>query len=135
MLKLKIDGKGMDGLDIVKKVPLRDMDGKEFAPRTIDPESVRYDAATDTLIWSSEGDARGRPGIYEAKTNGTMLRQFKLPDYYMPSADGKTGTLDNLSFENLAISSEGKSLFASDRNPAPRCRRIPRPRTTRRWAG
>src|SRR3569833_1243819 len=38
VLKLKIDDKGVHGLDIVKTVPLKDADGKEFAIKSIDPE-------------------------------------------------------------------------------------------------
>jgi len=116
VLKLKIDAKGVHGLDIVKTVPLKDLAGNTYAPKTIDPESMRFDPASGHLFWSSEGDAKGNPGVYEATTDGTMLRALTLPGYYLPSADGSTGALNNLSFESVALSADGKSLFAGLEN-------------------
>lgn len=115
-LKLKIDAKGVHGVDFLSTVPLRGPDGNTYLPRTIDPESIRYDSATGHLFWSSEGDANGNPGIYEAQTDGTMLRSLKLPDYYLPNADHTQGALDNLNFESLAFSSDHKFLFAGLEN-------------------
>jgi len=116
VLKLKIDDKGVHGLDIVKTVPLKDADGKEFAIKSIDPESIRFDAATGHLFWSSEGDAAGNPGIYEATTDGALVRSFKLPDYYLPNADHTQGVVDNASFESLSLSKDGKFLYAGLEN-------------------
>ncbi len=124
--RLKIDAKGFHGIDIVSTVPLKDADGKPFAPKTIDPESIRYDAATGHLFWSSEGDAKDNPGVYEATTDGTMLRSFKLPDYYYPTADGKTGTLDNLSFESLACRRTASRSMPGSRTASPRMAAAPR---------
>ena len=66
VLKLKIDAKGVHGLDIVRTVPLKDAAGKEFAKDDIDPESMRFDPDNGHLFWSSEGDSKGVPAIYEA---------------------------------------------------------------------
>lgn len=115
-LKLRIDGKGVHGVDVLSTVPLKDADGHTFLPRTIDPESIRYDSASGHVFWSSEGDTKGNPGVYEAATDGTMLRSLKLPDYYLPNSDHTQGTLDNLAFESLALSPDHKSLYAGLEN-------------------
>ena len=116
VLKLKIDDKGVHGLDIVKTVPLLDAEGQEFPPKSIDPESIRYDAATGHLFWSSEGDASGNPGVYESTTDGKLVRQFKLPPYYLPNPDHTQGVVDNASFESLALAPDGKALYAGLEN-------------------
>jgi hypothetical protein len=115
-LKIKIDAKGVHGVDIVDMTPFKDMSGATYAPKTIDPESIRFDPSSGHIFWSSEGDVQGNPGVYEAKTDGTMLRQLKLPDYYMPNADHTQGVLDNLSMESLSLSKDGKSLYAGLEN-------------------
>lgn len=116
VLKLDIDARGVHGLDIVKTVPLKDADGQPFPPKSIDPESIRYDAATGHIFWSSEGDASGNPGVYESTADGTLVRQLKLPAYYVPSHDHTVGAVDNASFESLALSADGKSLYAGLEN-------------------
>ncbi len=115
-LTLKIDAKGVHGVNILSTVPLRDAAGHVFAPRTIDPESIRYDSASGHVFWSSEGDAKGNPGVYEALTDGTLVRTLTLPDYYLPNADHTQGTLDNLAFESLAFTPDHKFLFAGIEN-------------------
>ncbi len=42
-LKLKIDGKGIHGVDIVSATTLKGVDGKPFPKLGIDPESIRFD--------------------------------------------------------------------------------------------
>lgn len=115
-LKLAIDAKGVHGLDIVETVPLLNADGKVFDIKDVDPESIRYNAASKTLIWASEGDRNGRPAIREARLDGHFVREFVLPEAFYPDSGKTKGVRSNLSFESLAISGDGRTLFAGTEN-------------------
>lgn len=115
-LKLAIDGSGVQSLDVLETVKLLDKAGKSFALKDVDPESIRFNVATGTIYWSSEGDKNGRPFIGEAKTDGSFIREFALPEAYIPD-EGKTrGVRNNLSFESLTITLDGKTLLAGTEN-------------------
>jgi hypothetical protein len=115
-LKLKINAKGVQGIDIVGSHELKGPDGKAFAPKTIDPEAIRVDVPNNKLFWSSEGDAKGNPGVYEADLDGNFLRSFAVPAAYLPNADHTQGIRDNLAFEDLALSFDGKSIIVGTEN-------------------
>lgn len=115
-LKLAIDDKGVHGVDIVSSNALRDAEGAVFAKKDVDPEAIRFDASANRIFWSSEGDAGGKPAIYEAKPDGSHIRSFAIPQAYLPNADKTSGVRGNLSFESLAISLDGKTLWAGTEN-------------------
>ena len=115
-LKLAISENGVQGVDVVSTTQLLDTDGKGFAEKDIDPEAIRYDASAKKIYWSSEGDAKGRLAVYEASLDGKAVRSFALPDYYLPNADGSQGVRNNLAFEGLSISADGKTLWAGTEN-------------------
>lgn len=115
-LKLAIDGSGMQSLDILETVTLLDKAGKPFALKDVDPESIRFNMATGTIYWSSEGDRNGRPFVGEAKTDGSFIREFALPEAYIPDEGRTRGIRNNLSFESLTITPDGKTLLAGTEN-------------------
>lgn len=115
-LRLAIDEKGVHGIDIVSSSTLRNAQGEVFSKKDVDPEAIRYDASTNSIFWSSEGDAMGRPAIYEAKLDGGHIRSFAIPEAYLPNADKTRGVRGNLAFEGLALSSDGKTLWAGTEN-------------------
>jgi len=115
-LKLGIDAEGVHTLDIVKQVALRQASGDVFPDSGVDPEAIRYAAARNTIIWSSEGDLAGKPGIFESALDGTYLRAFAVPAYYTPDAEGTVGVYGNLAFESLALSADGATLYAMTEN-------------------
>lgn len=107
-LRLGIDDKGVHGIDIVSSSTLRNAQGEVFAQKDVDPEAIRFDASTNSIFWSSEGDAAGEPAIHEAKPDGSHIRSFAIPEAYLPNADKTRGVRGNLAFESLALSSDGK---------------------------
>lgn len=115
-LKLAIDGSGVQSLDILETVTLLDKAGKPFALKDVDPESIRFNTATGTIYWSSEGDRNGRPFVGEAKTDGSFIREFALPEAYIPDEGRTRGIRNNLSFESLTITPDGKTLLAGTEN-------------------
>lgn len=115
-LKLDIDSSGIHGLDIIETKPLLDPHGQSFAIKDVDAESIRFNPKSQTLYWSSEGDHSGRPSIREMKLDGRFVREFKLPEAYLPNNNKTRGTRNNLAFESLAISNDGKTLLAGTEN-------------------
>lgn len=116
VLKLAIDDKGVHGLDVVSSTPLLDAAGKPFATKDVDPEAIRFNAATGTFYWSSEGDLGGKPAVRESRTDGTLVREFSLPEAYLPNADKTRGVRNNLAFEAITISADGKTLLVGTEN-------------------
>jgi len=77
-----------------------------------DPEALRLRPATDTLLWTSEGDlARGfGPAFYESARDGRLLREFALPPMFDADALQRRGPRDNLGLEGLALTPDGRLL-------------------------
>lgn len=115
-LRIVADEKGLHSVDILSTVTLLNADGKPFANKDVDPESIRYHAGTGTLFWTSEGDRNGKPAVRESRIDGSLIREFALPDYYIPNADGTRGIRNNLSFESLTFSPDGKTLLVGLEN-------------------
>ena len=115
-LKLDIDASGIHGVDILETTTLLDAENKPFAIKDIDAESIRFNPASQTLYWSSEGDRTGKPSIREMKPDGTFVRAFTLPEAYLPDENKTRGTRNNLAFESLAITADGKTLLAGTEN-------------------
>jgi hypothetical protein len=117
-LKLTLGTDGISGLDIAESHPLLALNGEPFAARSVDPEAIRL--AAGRLIWSSEGDATGRPSITKADLAGKGLGTFKLPDAFLPDEGaggrGGRGVRGNLGFEGLALSPDGRTLYTATEN-------------------
>lgn len=113
-LKMTLGTDGISGLDIAESHVLLALNGEPFAARSVDPEAIRL--AAGRLIWSSEGDATGRPTITKADLAGKGLGTFKLPDAFLPDEAGGRGVRDNLGFEGLALSPDGTTLYAATEN-------------------
>ncbi len=100
--------------------------GTAFAPNTVDPESIRYNAASKTLVWSNEGQrtAAGlqNPTVREMRLDGTHIRDFGVPTAYKPvgspagTAAGDRGVNNNLAFESLTYSTDGRTLYTATEN-------------------
>ncbi|UGX85108.1 esterase-like activity of phytase family protein [Phyllobacterium meliloti] len=115
-LTIAMNEKGINGLDIVSTRTLLDAEGKPFATKDVDPESIRFNPATGTIYWTSEGDLTGKPAVRESRTDGTLVREFALPDAYLPNFFKTRGVRNNLSFESMTISPDGKTLLVGTEN-------------------
>jgi hypothetical protein len=101
-------------------VTIKKPDGNVFGNRkddvvnVPDPESIRYRAETDTLLWTSEGDKKLsiNPFLREMKLDGTYVRDLPtLPMFSMQM--GEKGPRDNLVFEGMSLSSDGRSVWVA----------------------
>lgn len=83
-----------------------------------DPEAIRLRPSTGTLLWSSEGDiARGfGPALYESARDGRFLREFALPEMFTPDPAQRRGPRDNLTFEGIALTPDGRFAWLSMEN-------------------
>ncbi len=98
--------------------------GTPFASNTVDPESMRL--KNGSLFWANEGQrtANGfqNPTVREMDLNGNYVRDFSVPAHYNPTgsatglASGDKGIRNNLAFESLTFSNDGKTLYTATEN-------------------
>ena len=85
-----------------------------------DPESIRYNKKTKTLVWSSEGDKAIRsnrmvyqnPWIYEMDLKGRFKDSFLIPANLQMYV-GDSGARENDVLEGLSFSRDYRYLWAS----------------------
>lgn len=126
-LKLPITADTLGAPELLAVTTLQTPDGKPYPSRKTveaggevpDPESIRLRVATNTLYWTSEGDAaRGKPPfIREMRLDGSYASQMALPAMFAFDPDKKTGVCDNLALEGLAFSPSGDTVWAAMEGP------------------
>lgn len=128
-LRLPIAADSFGPVELLDTVTLTQADGQPFPSRRSatpaggsadipDPEAIRYRAATRTLIWSSEGDARRglAPSVRESSLAGRQLRSFSTPPMFAIDAGGRSGPRDNLAFEGLTLTPDGTGAWVAMEN-------------------
>ncbi len=100
--------------------------GGAFATNTVDPESLRYNSASGSFYWSNEGQRSAAglqaPTVREMRPDGSHVRDFAVPTRYVPAgsvagnAAGDRGVYNNLAFESLTLSQDGKTLYTATEN-------------------
>ena len=117
---------GFDGVRFTAVTTILQPDGTPFALNTVDPEALRLNPATGSLLWSNEGQraAAGlqNPTVREMSAGGTHVRDFTVPARYQPAgsvagtAPGDRGIRNNLAFESLTLSTDGRTLYTATEN-------------------
>lgn len=122
-LELPIGADGMLGqprFDTL--IQLRDNDGRPYAPRAADTESIRWLPTQQGFYYTSEGEAKtGRPGfLRQAAMDGSFVRDLPVPAAFTPELDDAgapvAGIRDNLGFEAMAPSFDNTALVAVSEN-------------------
>ena len=93
--------------------PLLDQNGEPLERGTYDLEG--FVARGQNFFVSSEGGATEEipPFIAVFGPDAVMIERLGLPPGFAPSADGTTGVRNNMAFESLAITPDGKYLFTA----------------------
>lgn len=117
---------GMAGVTFTGVTTLQKSGGGAYAPNTLDPEGMRLDAARGRLYWSSEGQRSSaglqNPAVRSIQLSGEHVGDFAVPALFNPSGSvgglqpGDRGVYDNLAFEGLAISPNGRTLWTASEN-------------------
>lgn len=100
---------------------LRQADGKPYPSAqqggpVPDPEAIRWRAAGNTLLWTSEGHALtgAPPALRETRPDGGFVREFALPALFNFQAGA--GPRGNLTLEGLALAPDGQSAWIAMEN-------------------
>lgn len=115
---------GMDSLgtpELLGVSTLRQADGKPY-PSALqggavpDPEAIRWRAASNTLLWTSEGHAASgsAPWLRETRPDGGFVREFALPAMFNFQAGA--GPRGNLTLEGLALAPDGRTAWIAMEN-------------------
>lgn len=123
-LKLPITTDSLGAPELLKVTTVQAPNGKPYpnrrnvspdSPEVPDPESIRLRAATNTLYWTSEGDARHghAPFIREMRLDGSYASQVPVPSMFAFDKSGKSGVRDNKGFESLSFTPSGDTLWVA----------------------
>jgi hypothetical protein len=117
---------GAAGVAFTAVTTIQRPDGSAFPTHQVDPESIRYDRAAGTLLWSNEGQRSAAgfqdPTVREMRLDGSHVRDFAVPGRYSPAGSvagttpGDRGVVNNLAFESLALARDGRTLYAATEN-------------------
>ena len=128
--RLAIDATGFHDVALQTVVTLLRRDGTPYPSResgeAADAESIRYDRATDSLWWTSEGARRLAtarnvarlvdPFVKQSTRDGRYLGEVPLDPMFRSVAEAR-GPRDNRVFEGLTITPDGRSLWTSLEGP------------------
>ena len=117
---------GDAGVTWVNMTTMLDLDGRPFGRNMVDPESLRLDSRRNLIYWSNEGQRSSagfqNPTIRRMTPDGKPAGEFPVPAYYNPTgsasglAAGDMGVYNNLAFESIAITPDGKTLWTMSEN-------------------
>ena len=119
--RLAIDATGFHDVALQTVVALQRPDGSLFPARAADAEAIRFDPATRSLWWTSEGERRPPsrltdPFVRRAALDGRSLGEVPLDPMFRITAEPR-GPRDNLVFEGATLSLDGRSLWVSMEEP------------------
>lgn len=94
---------------------LTDTEGNPFAEGTIDLEGIAL-SEDGTLYISSEGDADNLidPFVNSFTLDGQETGALSIPEKFLPTEDQSSGIRNNLAFESLTLSPDGRYLYTAN---------------------
>lgn len=117
---------GMAGVAFQSVTTILTPAGQPFATNTVDPEGIRRNPANGNLFWSNEGQRTAAefqaPTVREMTAGGAHVRDFAVPSAYAPAGSpagdrpGDRGVSNNLAFESLTVSPDGRTLWTATEN-------------------
>lgn len=120
--KIKMNRYKIDSFWVTAVDTLRNDAGAAFAYREADPESIRYDAMSGFLVWTSEGERTPSRSVYTQsairliRNGGLVLDSFPLPNRYRTNVS-EVGARDNGSLEGMSYTPDFRQLWFSMEEP------------------
>lgn len=128
--KIAFTNKGINSVQFVGVTNLLQSNGQTYYSRkessfgVPDPEAIRYNPATETIVWSSEGErttSRDKsiltdPAVIAVNKTGQWVDSFSLPAN-MRMSRNVAGPRNNGVFEGLSFSTDYKKVFVSLEEP------------------
>jgi len=104
-------------VEFIDVITLLDASGNPFADLSLDPEGIALSPA-GTLYIASEGDANAliAPFVNEFSLTGQQLTELPVDEKFLPAADQSSGIRNNLAFESLTLSPDGRYLYTATEN-------------------
>lgn len=129
-MKIPLSVKGIDTVQLLGVTSFTAQNGKSFPNKTQDPlhvpdpEAMRYNPVSNTLVWSSEGERIVRkdkliledPAIYLTNLQGQVTDTFPIPPN-MHMHRTENGPRQNGVFEGLAFANNYNTLYVSVEEP------------------
>jgi hypothetical protein len=119
--RLSIDERGFHEAVLDGVVTLLAPDDHPYPESFADSEAIRFDPATGTLWWTSEGARKLKsrlidPFVRRSSLDGRYLGELPLSPMFHITAEPR-GPRDNLVFEGLTLAVDGQSLWVSMEGP------------------
>jgi hypothetical protein len=128
--KIHLSEKGIDTVTFSGVGILRQENGQPYPNsrqdrlHTPDPESIRYDAPNNTLVWTSEGERivnqkdtiLANPAITIVETSGKYAGAFQIPENLI-MRKGSEGPRKNGALEALTFANDYSMMFAGMEEP------------------
>lgn len=119
---------GAEGVAFTGVTTLLAPNGQPYGAAQVDPEAIRLvrGPGGPSFLWTNEGQRSAAgfqaPTLRQSWLDGTHVRDFAVPDAYLPvgsagGADsGDRGIRNNLAFESLTVSPDGKRAWIATEN-------------------
>ena len=112
------DGRAVEPfIQIIGVTSLQNSKGNFFTAGSLDPEGIAVTNKGNLFI-SSEGVSKKFISPFVALHNsaGKQLKMMEVPESFFPSPDGDRGVRDNMGFEALTLSADGRLLTVATEN-------------------
>ncbi len=102
---------------IIGLTTLTNSEGERFSAGSLDPEGIAV-TENGNLFISSEGVTRRHipPFVAQHNSAGKQLKMMTVPEDFFPLPDGSRGVRDNMGFEALTLSADGRFLTVAPEN-------------------
>lgn len=116
---LTVSEAGIENVEITGVESILDTNGAPFAPGTLDPEAIRYDQRSNSLVWTSEGNINNlvNPFVREMNLDGSYIRDLALPGLFDADTVNNLGPRQNGVFEGISFTVDGSEVVTMTELP------------------
>ncbi|WP_024771060.1 esterase-like activity of phytase family protein [Aquimarina macrocephali] len=107
---------GFTSVGITTMVEIKDEADAPLAQGVVDPEAIRFDSGTGTIVYTSEGSITNGvdPALIEIAPEGNQIKRFTLPDNFKANiVNNSSGPRHNGVLEGLSLDFENKGYWIS----------------------